>query len=94
MQGLILAVLAYTIWGLFPLFFSFLSHVSPIEVTAHRIIWSLVATLTVGLALRRGKHLWEALHNKTTLLWLGGSAVFIAINCLVSIWALVAHRVL
>lgn len=94
MQGLILAVLAYTIWGLFPLFFSYLSHVSPIEVTAHRIIWSLVATLTVGLALKRGKHLWEALHNKTTLLWLGASAVFIAINWLVYIWAVGQHRVL
>lgn len=94
MQGLALAVLAYSIWGLFPLFFSYLNHVSPVEVLSHRIIWSLVATLSLSLLLLRGRLLVKALQNKTTLIWLGVSSLLIAVNWLVYIWAVGQHRVL
>ena len=94
MQGLALAVLAYSIWGIFPLFFSYLNHVSPVEVLSHRIIWSLVATLSLGLLLQRGRLLVKALQDKNTLIWLGVSALLIAVNWLVYIWAVGNHRVL
>ncbi len=94
MQGLLLAVLAYSIWGTFPLFFSYLNHVSPVEVLSHRIIWSLLATLTLGLMLQRGRLLRKALQDKNTLIWLGISSLLIAVNWLVYIWAVGQHRVL
>lgn len=94
MQGLALAVLAYSIWGTFPLFFSYLNHVSPVEVLSHRIIWSLVATLSLGLILQRGRLLTKALQDKKTLVWLGVSSLLIAVNWLVYIWAVGQHRVL
>lgn len=94
MQGLILAVLAYTIWGGFPLYFHYLSDVSPVEVLAHRIIWSLVATLGLSLLLQRGRRLLKALADKKTLLWLGVSSLLISINWLVYIWAVANHHVL
>lgn len=94
MQGLALAVLAYSIWGTFPLFFSYLNHISPVEVLSHRIIWSLVATLSLGLILQRGRLLIKALQDKKTLMWLGISSLLIAVNWLVYIWAVGQHRVL
>lgn len=94
MQGLTLAILAYSIWGIFPLFFSYLNHVSPVEVLSHRIIWSLVATLSLGLILQRGRLLVKALQDKNTLIWLGVSSLLIAVNWLVYIWAVGQHRVL
>ena len=94
MQGLALAVLAYSIWGIFPLFFSYLNHVSPVEVLSHRIIWSLVATLSLGLLLQRGRLLVKALQDKNTLIWLGVSSILIAVNWLVYIWAVGNQRVL
>jgi chloramphenicol-sensitive protein RarD len=94
MQGLTLAVLAYSIWGIFPLFFSYLNHVSPVEVLSHRIIWSLVATFSLALVLGRGRLLRKALLQKTTLIWLGVSSLLIAVNWLVYIWAVGQHRVL
>jgi chloramphenicol-sensitive protein RarD len=94
MQGLVLAVLAYSIWGIFPLFFSYLNHVSPVEVLSHRIIWSLVATFSLGLMLQRGRLLVKALQDKKTLIWLGVSSLLIAVNWLVYIWAVGQHRVL
>lgn len=94
MQGLVLAILAYSIWGIFPLYFSYLSQVSPVEVLVHRIIWSLVATLTLGLLLQRGRYLLSALKDWRGMLWLGLSALLICVNWLVYIWAVGQQKVL
>lgn len=93
-QGLILAISAYTIWGFFPLYFHALAAVSPVEVLVHRIIWSFVATLLVGLLLGSGKKLITAFKDKNLIAWLGASAALISINWLVYIWAVSNHRVL
>jgi chloramphenicol-sensitive protein RarD len=94
MQGIILAVAAYTIWGIFPLFFSYLSDIAPIEVVTHRIIWSLVAMLLLGLLLRRWGKLFTALKDKKLIAWMGLSALLIGINWMTYIWAVANHRVL
>jgi len=93
-KGLILAVTAYSIWGLFPLYFSYLNAVSSVEVLAQRIIWSLVATLFVGIFLGYGNQLITALRDKKLTAWLGLSALLIGINWLVYIWAVGQHRVI
>ncbi len=61
---------------------------------SHRIIWSLVATFSLGLMLQRGRLLVKALQDKKTLIWLGVSSLLIAVNWLVYIWAVGQHRVL
>jgi len=57
-SGVLYAALAYGAWGLLPIFFKQLSHVSAFEVVAHRMVWALVfllcaAAQTLGLAARR-----------------------------------------
>jgi len=93
-DGLLLAIAAYSTWGFFPLYFSYLSIVSPIEVLAQRIIWSLVTTLIIAIILKRWTTLIKALHNKTLLGWLALSALLISLNWLVYIWAVGQNRVL
>ncbi|HHA19118.1 MAG TPA: EamA family transporter RarD [Methylophaga sp.] len=93
-KGLILAIAAYSIWGFFPLYFSYLNTVSPVEVLAQRIIWSLVATLGIGLLLGYGNKLRNALKDRKLMGWLGLSALLISINWLVYIWAVGQHRVI
>lgn len=93
-KGLLLAIAAYSIWGFFPLYFSYLNSVSSLEVLAQRIIWSLVATLSIGLFLGYGSKLITALKNIKLLIWLGLSALLIAINWLVYIWAVSQHQVI
>ena len=93
-KGLLLAISAYSIWGFFPLYFSYLNAVSSVEVLAQRIIWSLVATLSIGLLLGYGNKLFTALKDRKLVGWLGLSAILIAINWLVYIWAVGHHRVL
>jgi chloramphenicol-sensitive protein RarD len=93
-KGLILAIAAYSIWGFFPLYFNYLSSISPVEVLAQRIIWSLVCTLSIGLLFGYGKKLFSALKEIKLSGWLGLSAVLISINWLVYIWAVANHRVI
>jgi len=93
MNGLLLAISAYTIWGCFPLYFDYLSSVLPVEVLSHRIIWSLCATLLLAVFLQRFGKLIAALKDKQVLLWLALSSLLIAINWLVYIWAVSHHRI-
>lgn len=46
-RGYIFGVTAYLIWGSFPLYFRVMDQASPLEIMAHRILWSLI--LCVGL---------------------------------------------
>jgi len=93
-KGLLLAITAYSLWGFFPLYFSYLNSVSSIEVLAQRIAWSFVATLSIGLLLGYGSKLVTALKNIKLVGWLGLSALLIAINWLVYIWAVGHHQVI
>lgn len=77
----ILAILsASTIWGLSSLFYKALAHVPPLEVLAHRTLWSAVFFLVV-LAIRgRLGAVWLTLQQPRTvaLLWL--AALMISLN--------------
>ncbi|WP_062234494.1 EamA family transporter RarD [Aureimonas sp. N4] len=47
-RGYVYAVSAYLIWGLvLPIYMKLLSHVSPMEIVAHRILWALPFALLV-----------------------------------------------
>jgi chloramphenicol-sensitive protein RarD len=52
-RGTSYGVAAYAMWGLFPLFWPLLEPASPLEVLAHRVLWSLVV-VAVLLQLTRG----------------------------------------
>jgi chloramphenicol-sensitive protein RarD len=48
--GFAAALGAYLLWGLFPLYFPLLEPAAPVEILAHRIVWSFVFLLAVLLA--------------------------------------------
>jgi chloramphenicol-sensitive protein RarD len=52
-KGAIAMALACTVWGLSPLFYALLAHVPPMEVLAHRTLWSLLIFGGVLAAQRR-----------------------------------------
>lgn len=43
-KGVVLALIAFTVWGLAPIYFKALQRVSPLEVVARRILWSVPIT--------------------------------------------------
>lgn len=46
--GYLLAVAAFLLWGIAPIYFKAIGNVSPFEIVAHRVIWSV---FTLGLIL-------------------------------------------
>ena len=81
------AVGAYLIWGVLPLYFKAMGAVPALEVVAHRIVWSVL--LLVALLWLRGRlpALGEALVTPRLLRPLIASALLIAANWLIYIWA-------
>jgi chloramphenicol-sensitive protein RarD len=71
---------AYLLWGLFPLFFWLLRASGPLEILAHRVIWSAVAMLIILLLVRPQQGLRAILNDSTTRNLLLLAAVVITIN--------------
>jgi chloramphenicol-sensitive protein RarD len=87
------AVAAYLLWGTFPIYFKALQAVPPLQMLAHRIVWSLVLLAGV-LLLRRG---WvdflRAARGKRTLAAYLLAAVMLAVNWGVYIAAVTSGHV-
>lgn len=92
-SGLLLGVGAYVIWGLLPLYLKLVSHVPALQVLAHRVLWSAAMLAVVVVALKRTRAIL-ALATPRTILMLATSALLIALNWLVYIWAIDHDHVL
>lgn len=86
-RGLIYGTLAYSLWGLFPLFFKQLQHVPSMQVVLHRMVWSLMFVLLVLAVLRRWAWLREVRQRPRLLLTFSASSTLLACNWLTYIWA-------
>jgi chloramphenicol-sensitive protein RarD len=77
-RGLLLGLGAYVIWGLFPAFWPLLDPAAPIEVLAHRVLWTFVLMAAVLLALGG----WAQLRTLSARGWLlvTAAALLIAVN--------------
>ena len=93
-SGVAAALACYGLWGAFPLLFKMVADVTPIDVIAHRTIWSLAFVALVVLVSRRFAEVRAALANPRTALVLLASSTLLAVNWLVFVWAVGAGRVL
>ena len=85
--GLVYGLSAYTMWGVFPLYFHLLAHVPPQVVLCHRIVWSVVFLGLVVSFRREWKPIWPVMRNARNLRLLSVGAVLIALNWLLFIYA-------
>jgi len=92
-SGVAAAIGAFIIWGLFPIYLAGLTKVTALEITAHRILWSMVFVLGwLGLNGELGK-IRTALVRDGILLRLFASASLITVNWLAFVWAVNAGHV-
>ena len=68
LRGLGFALSAYVLLGFLPIFMKALAHISPAEVIAHRVIWSLPIAGVVLWATGRTGDLMVALRTPKMLL--------------------------
>jgi len=92
--GLLYGLGAYAIWGVLPLYFKLLSEVSATEIVAHRIIWSLVFLALLATAWRRWNAIRAAFASRRVMGAMALTALLIAINWLIYIWAVINGHVL
>ncbi len=92
-DGLLYGLAAYGLWGLVPVYFKAVAHVSPFEVLAHRVVWSVVFLAAVVTLLRRWPDLGRCLRRPRLMTALFVSAVLIAVNWLVYIHGVGTGRI-
>ncbi|MCX6418283.1 MAG: EamA family transporter RarD [Actinobacteria bacterium] len=82
------ALVAYALWGFFPLYFALLKGVNVYEISASRIVWSLILVVIVLTILRQWPAFKATLTTRTAVIAcaLGGS--ILAIN-----WTVYAYAV-
>ena len=84
--GLAAVAAAFLIWGVFPLYLIGLAHVSALQITAHRVVWSFVFVLAL-LATRGELGALSAAARRPGVLWrLAVTALLVSINWLAFVW--------
>jgi chloramphenicol-sensitive protein RarD len=85
---------AFLIWGLSPLYWHLLSHVSALEVVMHRVIWSFLFLVPVLAAQNSWKDFTQAVRSWRVLLILMVSTLLVSCNWFLFIWAIANEKVL
>lgn len=85
--GLFAGVLAYIFWGAFPIYFKTTEIVGPLEILAHRIVWSLPFAIIIIALRRQWNELKRALKIPRLIGLLTLAALALAVNWGVYIWA-------
>jgi chloramphenicol-sensitive protein RarD len=92
--GLVAALAAYVAWGLAPFYFKWIHAAPPLEIIAHRVLWS-IPLLAGFLLLRHGRQFWNRMRlPPRTVLALALTGALVVSNWLIFVWAVVNDRVL
>ena len=94
LRGFGFALTAYLLWGFLPLFMKALAHISPAEIIAHRVIWSIPIAGAVLWATGRSADFKAALHNPRMLGMATVTAALITVNWGIYVWAIGAGHAL
>lgn len=92
--GFAYALTAYLLWGFLPLFLKLVAHIPPVEVVAHRVIWSVPIAALVLIVSRRTDALLAALKSPRTILMAMLAASLVAANWAIYVWAIATDRAL
>lgn len=86
-RGMLAASCAYILWGILPVYWKALKAAPPLEILCHRMSWSLIFMAGLILVTRRFKEFRQVAANRGNLRIFATSALLLAINWLIYIWA-------
>jgi chloramphenicol-sensitive protein RarD len=92
-SGVILGLLAYTMWGIFPVYFKLIELVAPTEVLVHRVVWAVPFGALIIMGRRQWPEVRAAFVERSMLAWLALAALSISVNWLIYIWAVQNERI-
>lgn len=88
------ALTAYLLWGALPIFMKAVAHISPAEVIAHRVIWSVPIAGVILLYRGRLGDVWTALRTPRFLAMGAATAALISVNWGIYVWSIGAGHAL
>ncbi|MFI7590517.1 EamA family transporter RarD [Micromonospora sp. NPDC049359] len=91
--GYLYGIGAYLLWGFFPLYFKVLRPTGPLEILAHRIVWSVLFVALLLGALRNVGFLRALLRRRAALAGIVAAAALIAVNWGTYIYGVSSDRV-
>jgi len=77
---------AYVLWGVFPIYWKWLKHVSAIQVIGHRIVWSFIILIILIFVTNQWARFRTLLNRRVLAVYLFSSAL-LSVNWLVYVWA-------
>ena len=93
-RGVWIGAAAYTLWGLFPLYWTQIESVPALQIVAHRIVWSLVVLALFVTVARAWDQVAAAFKNRKTLAILFLTALLIGNNWLLYVYAINSGHIL
>lgn len=92
--GILSALAAYILWGLFPLYFKSLQAIAPLEILAHRVLWSLLFLAAVLAWRRQWSWIGAVSRQPKILAGFAASALLLSVNWSIYIWSVNGGRVI
>lgn len=86
--GFLLALAAFIMWGLAPIYFKQLQHIAPQEILSQRIVWSVIFLVLVVLFSRQLHKVISIIKAPKQLALLAASACLLGTNWGIFIWAI------
>ncbi|UCC13896.1 MAG: EamA family transporter RarD [Gammaproteobacteria bacterium] len=93
-RGAVFAVAAFAFWGFTPLYYKLLGAVAPMDILAHRIVWTVMMGVLILWARRDWQRLVALARCRGTMLILLASSLLISLNWFVYIYAVTSDRLL
>jgi chloramphenicol-sensitive protein RarD len=85
--GLLFGVSAYTLWGLFPIYWPLLKPANPLEIVSHRAVWTLVFCFIILSLTKTLSSTLAILKRPKIVAGLFLSSILISINWIIYIYA-------
>ncbi|MCR9214165.1 MAG: EamA family transporter RarD [Proteobacteria bacterium] len=93
-RGLTSALAAFILWGVAPIYFKWVSHVSPLEIISHRVVWTIVFVLLIIAFTKKFNEFLTIFRDRKRLGVFLMTTIFIGGNWLTFIWAINNDRIL
>ncbi|KPH93024.1 chloramphenical resistance permease RarD [Pseudoalteromonas porphyrae] len=86
-KGVILACMAFFMWGLAPIYFKLLQHISAFEILMHRVVWSVLFIVIIVAVLKQWHKIQHVIKQPKLILMLTLTATLLGFNWGLFIWA-------
>ena len=93
-RGFAFGLAAYGLWGVLPIYFKLLGHISAFDIVAHRVLWSLPFLALLVVLARHWNRVREAFTHPKVLGMLAVTALLIGGNWLLYTYAVISGHIL